>query len=181
MHIIKQNDADYKVYVTLLESGVPVGGVPAADVVLWYSQNGGILTPTFVSAPQWVEFSPLNVPGVYALTLPADIVDTVGAIYVRILSGGASIFDAVVLELRVVPLDLTDLLTPITRLLGLSQENFRMDNHVYNLRGELVSANISIFSSNVDTISNTSPIARYAIAASYDGLGRLQLYTMTQI
>ena len=181
MYEVRQNDTDYKIYLTLTEMGVPVSSVLPSNISVYYSLDGGPLTLDILTGADWEELDALDAPGVYVLTFRSSWVSTPGPLYVRLNPLGLPSFSAVTLLALVVPLTLEDLQTALLRLLGLSQENFRMDGHVYNLRGELVSARVTTYNSSSDTLTATSPLAQYDIAASYDGQGRLLLYTMTRM
>lgn len=83
--------------------------------------------------------------------------------------------------------DVSDLATEVdtisasvTRLLGLSQENYRIVNQTYNDDNKLESASIRIFGSKADAASNSSPIAIYALSATYDSQGLLIDYLVTR-
>lgn len=180
MNEVRINQIDYKIYVTLTDAGIPVSSVQPSDIVVRYTLDGGPLLLDFLTVLDWQEIDPLDAPGLYLLTFRSAWTAQTGPLYVRLTPLGLPNFDPVVLDARIIPLTLTDLQTGLTRLLGLSQENFRMDDHVYNIRGELTSARVSIYASAADTLADNAPIAEYDIAASYDGQGRLLLYTMTQ-
>lgn len=68
----------------------------------------------------------------------------------------------------------------VTRLLGLSQENYRIVNQTYDANNKLTTASIRLFGSKADTDANTNPIAIYAVAATYDSQGLLVDYKVTR-
>ena len=77
-------------------------------------------------------------------------------------------------------LDLTELSSDIKRILGLTQENFRISNHVYDSEDKLESANVYTYTSSSDTINGINPLATYNMSAVYDTSGRLIDYKMTK-
>lgn len=56
----------------------------------------------------------------------------------------------------------------LDNILGLVQHNFRMDNHVYDEKGLLVSSRIKLFPSGLDCDNNTNPITTYTVVAVYE-------------
>ena len=182
LYRIKQNDATFKIYLTLNLAGIPVDSIAPADVVADLSKDGGPLSIlNVITAAQWFELDPIEAVGVYVLTLPAFWVDTVGSLYLRLRPVTAGTFDSQVVSIQVEPYALTDLYTQSTRILGLSQENFRMDSHVYNTRGELLSARVRIYADAVDAVADIASIGEYNVTSSYDGSGRLTTYLMTKV
>jgi hypothetical protein len=67
------------------------------------------------------------------------------------------------------------------RILGLSQENYRFTNQVYDGEGCLTSGKISIYSSVSDTDNEINPITEYAIVAVYNANKELIDYKVTEI
>jgi len=68
----------------------------------------------------------------------------------------------------------------VARLLGLSQENYRIVGQAYDSNNKLTSASIRLFASKVDTDANTNPIAIYSVDATYDVQGLLVDYKVTR-
>lgn len=66
------------------------------------------------------------------------------------------------------------------RTLGLSQENYRLTEQVYDANNCLTSAKIAIYNSATDTENEVSPIAEYTVSATYDGNQRLIDYKVTE-
>lgn len=64
----------------------------------------------------------------------------------------------------------------IKRVLGLSQENFRITNHVYDANNNLISGVITTYPSSTDLENSTNTLATYVISASYDSSNRLLTY-----
>jgi len=56
-----------------------------------------------------------------------------------------------------------------------------MDSHVYNTRGELLSARVRIYADAVDAVADIASIGEYNVTSSYDGSGRLTTYLMTKV
>lgn len=61
----------------------------------------------------------------------------------------------------------------LIRILGLSQENIRIKNPVYNATGMLLSADYVIYPTALDAENDTNSISVYTITSTYDGTGRL--------
>lgn len=64
----------------------------------------------------------------------------------------------------------------IKRILGLSQENYRIFNPSYDSRNNLLSGKIKIYSSASDVDTDTNAIANYSITAVYDGQNQMTSY-----
>jgi hypothetical protein len=69
-----------------------------------------------------------------------------------------------------------DLAEIIKRIIGLSQENYRIFNPVYNTQGEMTSGIIRIYPTSSDVDTNTNAIAEYAITAVYNAQNRMTSY-----
>ena len=70
--------------------------------------------------------------------------------------------------------------TLITRILGLSQENFRMKDTTY-VSNKLTAATLVIYPTAVDAAADTNATASYTVAATYDGLGDCDSYLVTKV
>ena len=68
----------------------------------------------------------------------------------------------------------------ITRILGLTQQNIRMSNHIYDEARNLLSCTVSIFRNPTDVDNNTNVIATYQMAATYDINNRLTNYKLKE-
>lgn len=66
------------------------------------------------------------------------------------------------------------------RILGLSQENFRITGHQYTSTQKLGQASIQIFDNAADTQTGNNPIASYTLRAQYDVNGLLIDYQVTK-
>lgn len=69
----------------------------------------------------------------------------------------------------------------ISRILGLTQQNFRISNQNYDANNNLTSSRISIYNSASNANSGVAPIAEYQMNASYDQQGRLTSYIVVEI
>jgi hypothetical protein len=69
----------------------------------------------------------------------------------------------------------------ILRLLGLSQENFRVINQLYDNDGNLTSATVRTYSTATDAQNNTNPMAEYQMTATFSGPARCTSYLMKQV
>lgn len=68
----------------------------------------------------------------------------------------------------------------VARLLGLSQENYRIVDQAYDSNNKLTTASVRLFGSKADTDANTNPVAVYAVTATYDTQGLLVDYKVTR-
>lgn len=68
----------------------------------------------------------------------------------------------------------------IKRVLGLTQENFLIKDHVYSTDDLLQSATIRLFENSTDCDSEINPMAEYEMTALYDSKGRLTNYKVTK-
>lgn len=75
---------------------------------------------------------------------------------------------------------LTTINTLVTRALGLSQENYRIKDPVYNTNNDLLSSTIEIFANASDCEADTSPTASYSVVATYDTSNRLLTYKVVK-
>ena len=78
-------------------------------------------------------------------------------------------------------LQLTEIQLNIDRILGLTQENFRVFDQTYDAEDKLETATVRIYPSKTDTENNTNHIAEYSVTASYDANGRLIDYKSVKI
>lgn len=75
--------------------------------------------------------------------------------------------------------DLAGLETLIKRILGLTQENFRIFNPVYDGNDNLLSATIKIYPTKADCDADTNAIATYSQVATYTG-NNMNTYKITK-
>lgn len=68
----------------------------------------------------------------------------------------------------------------VQRVLGLSQENYRITNQVYDGNNKLTQATITTYPSKIAAESASSPLAVYALTAQYDAQGLLVDYLVTK-
>jgi len=68
----------------------------------------------------------------------------------------------------------------ITRILGLTQENFRILSQVYDGQGNLTSAAIRLYNSAADCDADINHFAAYDITATYDANNRCTSYKVTK-
>jgi hypothetical protein len=67
----------------------------------------------------------------------------------------------------------------VKRILGLSQENFRIMDHVY-VGDNLSTATVKIYNNSVDCTNDVSPLSTYSMIALYDAGGKLIDYKVTK-
>jgi len=69
----------------------------------------------------------------------------------------------------------------VRRVLGLSQENYRLFNTVYDGSGtKLIGCTIKLYASKTDCENDTNAIARYTMTASYDVNSQLNDYKVVK-
>jgi hypothetical protein len=88
--------------------------------------------------------------------------------------------EEIITETEGISLDLSNLDTEIKRILGLTQENFRITSTTYNAAGLLTSATTKIYPTKADCDANTNPIATYLLTAVYDAENNCTSYKMTR-
>ena len=71
-----------------------------------------------------------------------------------------------------------DLGTKLTRVLGLSQENYRIFDQTYDSNDNLTSATVRIYENQTDTLNDQNHIAEYQVDADYSAANRLVDYRM---
>lgn len=76
---------------------------------------------------------------------------------------------------------LDNILDKLCRVLGLSQSNYRLTDHVYSPDGCLLSANIHIYPTATDLENDTNKIQEYAMTAVYDTNGLLIDYKVVEV
>jgi hypothetical protein len=64
----------------------------------------------------------------------------------------------------------------VKRILGLSQENYRIFNPIYNSQGEMTSGTIKIYPTASDVDTDTNSIAEYSIVAVYNAQNKMTSY-----
>lgn len=69
----------------------------------------------------------------------------------------------------------------IKYILGLSQENYRIFNPVYNINYGMTSAIIKTYASASDCNTDTAPIATYQLIAGYDNHNQMTSYKVVKI
>ena len=75
---------------------------------------------------------------------------------------------------------ISDMSLDIQRVLGLSQENYRVTGQTYDANDNLISGIITLYPSASDLNSNTNVSATYVISASYDTSNRLIAYQVAK-
>jgi photosystem II stability/assembly factor-like uncharacterized protein len=66
----------------------------------------------------------------------------------------------------------------LDRVLGLSQENYRITDQTYDVNDNLTEATVKLYDTKSDTINDQNPTDTYQLEATYDSDGRLQDYSM---
>jgi len=77
--------------------------------------------------------------------------------------------------------DLSTIENLVRKTLGLTQSNYRLINPVYDGNKNLVSATIKIYNSASDCDNDVSPIASYQVYATFNNIGLMQSYKVTEI
>jgi len=75
---------------------------------------------------------------------------------------------------------ISDISLDVKRVLGLSQENYRVTGQTYDANNNLISGIITIYPSAVDLNADTNATATYVISASYDTSNRLISYQVAK-
>lgn len=70
--------------------------------------------------------------------------------------------------------------TRIKYILGLSQQNFRITDQVYNSNNLLTSSSIKIYNNAFDCESNSNVLKEYLMSASYDVDGKITSYKVVE-
>lgn len=158
------------VYVFAVLAGVPVTGLVLADFTTLLSKNGAAaasVTPTAC-----VEVSVAGAPGVYALTLDGDDIDTPGEVLLAAYSGTAA-FDPYAARAQVTALDQLDAMQALLELIrGLSAGVRVVDTTTHDAFGNLLTARIRRFDVGAD-VDVDSPVITVQATGTYDGSGRL--------
>jgi len=68
----------------------------------------------------------------------------------------------------------------IRRILGLTQENFRVADSTYDANHALTSAKIKIYGSKADTDNDVNSIATYSMTATYNAEAEMTSYKVTK-
>ena len=69
----------------------------------------------------------------------------------------------------------------LRRILGLSQENYRIFSPVYDARSNLLSGLVKIYPSASDVDTDTNSIARYQITATYNSKNEMNSYKVKKL
>jgi hypothetical protein len=69
----------------------------------------------------------------------------------------------------------------IARSLGLSQENYRILNPVYDLNNNLLTATTKIYATASDCNADTNAIATYQVTSTYDHKNRMKTYKVVKL
>ena len=77
--------------------------------------------------------------------------------------------------------DFDTMTTLITRILGLVQENFFIDQTNYDSNGNMTQSRIRIYNNASNVGSNTGVIATYNMLASYDSNGNMESYSVDKV
>jgi len=74
----------------------------------------------------------------------------------------------------------TDVYDKITRILGLTQENYRLMNPIYDSKGNLIEGVIKIYNNPSDLENDQNPIASYKVTAVHDSSGNVTDYKVVK-
>lgn len=69
----------------------------------------------------------------------------------------------------------------VKKMLGLSQENYKIEDHTYDSSNNLISATVKTYPTPADLGNSTNELASYEMSASYDELNRLISYEVILI
>ena len=76
--------------------------------------------------------------------------------------------------------DLSSIHSKLNRILGLSQENYKLYDTVYN-SGNMTAGKIKIYPSKADLEADTNVIATYQITATYDSSNNVSQYKVVRL
>lgn len=186
-----------------LSDGTRITGITDTDVAMYIRKEGGSLTQKTIDSSNFSEVDATNSPGLYEIDFTAAEMDTIGEFTVVVKeNGGADLAQA---ELRIdVESDIASTLSDIqgggfststdsleqirstvddvetltARVLGMSHENVRIDNHQYDANNNLTSSRIRLFPTANDAQNQTNVLAEYEMTASYDSGNRLTSYSV---
>jgi len=69
----------------------------------------------------------------------------------------------------------------IMRVLGLSQENYFLDNLIYNAQNMMTGSRIRIYNNSINVGTNSDILSTYDVSASYDVDGKMASYSVMKI
>ena len=69
----------------------------------------------------------------------------------------------------------------VKRILGLSQENYRLFSPTYDANNNLTSVTVKIYSTATDCENDTNILAQYSMTATYNANDELQTYKMVKV
>lgn len=96
------------------------------------------------------------------------------------LTGITNILTGVTESLSDISASIVDLSLDIKHILGLSQQNYRLSNHVYDTGNRLTSVTIKLFVNKSDCDNDINNFADYTMTASYDVNGLLNDYKVVK-
>jgi YD repeat-containing protein len=158
--------------VILLQDGNddPVIGLLDTDVELFLLKAGeDTFEEKTLDAMNFEEI----LAGYYKITLDEDDTDTKGQMI-------AYIPENMSVQRHDFVIEISDMDDKIARILGLSQENFRITDYQYNAQDNLTSARLKIYTSAENATDMTNAIAEYTLTAAYDSQGRLLDYKILE-
>jgi len=157
----------YKLELALIDiRGDFVSGKPVSYKVYKSSDN------TLITSGSMTE---VGTSGIYQVSVTLNEVGQYRVEYIT-----PTKYENVIEEIFVVEADLSEIHTLVKRILGLSQENFRIFNPQYNAKNELTSGKIRIYNSAADCNADISPIAEYQITTVYEAGKRVSGYRVTK-
>lgn len=74
--------------------------------------------------------------------------------------------------------DLTPLIALVTRVLGMVQENFYIDNTTFDASNNMTAGRIRTYTNNASVGTNADVLATYNVTASYDADGNMDWYSV---
>ena len=77
--------------------------------------------------------------------------------------------------------DIDDVYDIATRILGLSQENYHIDNNIYDSNNRLTFGRIRTYNDSMSVGSDNHVLATYNIDATYNPDGSLETYSVSKI
>lgn len=168
MYQFRRNTA-VVVYILCVSGGVGVTGLLVGDMTVYATKNGAVaaaITPDSV-----VEVDATNMPGLYAMTLPATALDTDGAFVAQVASVS---FDTYGILGQVGVVDW------MLDMRGLLQAGLRVTGGTFDAFGNMLTATIEAFDPGAD-VSLDTPRVTLNVTSTYDTAGRLDVMQVEEV
>lgn len=160
-----------------------VSGISPSDVVVFFRKSQQMSEEKTLTSSNFREVDATNMPGVYEIDFTATDMDTLGEVLVQIRPDVVGTFEPTHLHLMVANDDIAVIISELdamqdtmSRIVGLTQENMRITDHVYSGQNKLSEATIELY----ETSSMSTLLATYKIEAEYDPQGLMTKYDVVR-